>query len=604
MVAVKTVCEKARCLVRNLLDFLGRAKLVTIYGWIFFISVAVWGISGYCSNRILRNSIQSEYTEYNEALFEQTISDISRGVNDLVQISYTIMSSKNINDFLLAERFTERVSLLDEVSYESNQLRTIQSYIAAINLYDSEGHLIANNGIVTSPDLFVSSGAKSAISFTGLIEIDKDKYFGVQIPIYSVENSRVKALSGYCYMLISMSFLESRISDVFDSGGAWCVLVSEDARVLLERGSRPTQLQDLENLLAMDEEEMEEELIYQGSFGRAGWRIIFGVSDKIIIKEINRLQRINLITCFSTGLLILALLIGIYASFLRPVNRQIQFMSYYAVDRRNRMEVRSKNEMGMLAENLNAMLDDIDRLNDENLQAQKRLLDAEYQKKQSELLAYRSQINPHFMYNTFECIRGMALHYEVPDIAAISEALASFFTYNIRGKGYAPLQEIREHIQDYASIIGYRFMNRFRIECRIDEAVLNCIFPKMVIQPLVENAIFHGLETTEQDGVVRVEIGTSDGYLSILVTDDGCGMDEETVLRLRMRLKEYDRTNLLPGEKHGIGMVNIYRRLRMFYGQDFSFSITSKIGCGTSVRILVPEGVNIAEEEYVPGFFD
>ena len=98
----------------------------------------------------------------------------------------------------------------------------------------------------------------------------------------------------------------------------------------------------------------------------------------------------------------------------------------------------------------------------------------------------------------------------------------------------------------------------------------------MVIQPLLENAIFHGLETIESDGIVQVEIKKKGQKLIILVADNGHGMDQATLDAMNTRLKEYDRTNLLPIEKHGIGMVNIYRRLRLFYGEDLAFSVESR----------------------------
>ena len=170
----------------------------------------------------------------------------------------------------------------------------------------------------------------------------------------------------------------------------------------------------------MDEEADEASFIYIEKFDKAKWKILFSIPQNTVFRDINTIQRINLMTYLVTGMLIFVLFLGIYASFLRPVKRQIAFMNYYAINRKSRMKVLSDNEMGILAKNLNEMLDELDHLNDENIQASKKILEVEYQKKQSELLAYRNQINPHFLYNTFECIRGMALYYEVPDIAAIS----------------------------------------------------------------------------------------------------------------------------------------------------------------------------------------
>ena len=126
--------------------------------------------------------------------------------------------------------------------------------------------------------------------------------------------------------------------------------------------------------------------------------------------------------------------------------------------------------------NLNAMLDDIDCLTEENIRSKEQILEANYQKEQSELVAYRNQINPH-LHNTFECIRGMALLYEVPDIAEIAEALSRFFLVQCEERDMRQIREIADHIHDYASIIGYRFMNkytRFRLRLKRKSGINIC----------------------------------------------------------------------------------------------------------------------------------
>ena len=130
------------------------------------------------------------------------------------------------------------------------------------------------------------------------------------------------------------------------------------------------------------------------------------------------------------------------------------------------------------------------------------------------------------------------------------------------------------------------------------------LFPKMVIQPLVENAIFHGLETVETGGTVAVEVRRDGDVLRVSVADNGLGMTEEELAALLDNLREYDRTNDFPNRKHGIGLLNIYRRLRLFYGDMLDFSVSSVHGQGTEVSITVPCNAQDMEEKDVPGFFD
>lgn len=273
------------------------------------------------------------------------------------------------------------------------------------------------------------------------------------------------------------------------------------------------------------------------------------------------------------------------------------------------MEVTAENEMGELADHLNHMLDDIERLTSENIRTQEHLLEVEYQKKRSELLAYRNQINPHFLNNTFECIRGMALYHHVTDIAAITDALSRLFSYNLKGKGYAEIHEVITHIEDYTSVIRYRFNNRFRIVVEADSDTQHLIFPKMIIQPLVENAIFHGLESREEGGEVHVKIRRigkegAEGQLEVTVQDNGKGMNEEEKAALKADLVDFDRSSLFPERKHGIGVLNVYRRLKLFYGEKMTFDVNSCEGQGTVIRILVPRIAGDVEENDVQDLFD
>ena len=195
-------------------------------------------------------------------------------------------------------------------------------------------------------------------------------------------------------------------------------------------------------------------------------------------------------------------------------------------------------------------------------------------------------------------------YHHVDEIAEMSEALSRMLFYNLRGKGYAPVGEVKNRIEDYASIIRYRFNSRVALQAQADEAAAEVPFPKMVMQPLVENAIFHGLETVESGGTVWARARRQGDRLLVTVEDNGLGMTEEELAALKSNLNEYDRTGAFPSRSHGIGLLNIYRRLRLFYGDALRFEVESAAGKGTAVRIDVPCEVKEMEKEDVSGFSD
>lgn len=508
---------------KTLLDCLGKIRFLTMYYWILAITILLFVGSLSVTNAIAKKGVKREYQEYNESLFKQAQAEMERSIQELIQIAYNIMSDREVNTYLNTKSLSERSRLLEEVIRpEFSSIQAIKSSIETISLYDADGKLVANTGTFYKD--VIPETTEDAITFSSLIQIGTKRYFGISIPLYNINKTQIKGRCGECFILINMLYLDEMLEGRLPTSDSSFVLKGGDNQVMVQRGlAADTSI----NISGENEEFDQGWSIYQGGIKKTSWDLILSVPNHTLYHNLNYMQRINGITYVIIGLLLLSFFIVIYASILRPIREQTLFMNYYAKNRKSRMEVKSHNEMGLLAENLNAMLDDIDMLTEENLKSKEQVLEANYQKKQSELLAYRNQINPHFMHNTFECIRGMALLYEVPDIAEISEALSRFFSYNVRGKGYATIREIADHIHDYASIIGYRFMNKYTISIEIEEDVMEQCMPKMIIQPLVENAVFHGLEPKEESGMVGVFVGKEKERLAIRVWDSGCGMDEK-----------------------------------------------------------------------------
>lgn len=161
--------------------------------------------------------------------------------------------------------------------------------------------------------------------------------------------------------------------------------------------------------------------------------------------------------------------------------------------------------------------------------------------KQTELTALQSQINPHFLYNTLETIRGQALIDDNEEIAKMVEALSAFFRYSISRKGnLVTLRDELANIENYMLIQRYRFNNRFSMEVLIDEEdeeAFDFLIPRLIIQPVVENAIFHGLEEKLEGGKVTIDIIVTDKNLILMISDNGKGMDVDTLKELNARIQ-------------------------------------------------------------------
>lgn len=213
-----------------------------------------------------------------------------------------------------------------------------------------------------------------------------------------------------------------------------------------------------------------------------------------------------------------------------------------------------------------------------------------YLRKQAELSALQSQINPHFLYNTLETIRGLAMFYGIDDIADMTKALADLFRYSINRHGViVPLEEELKSVRNYFLIQKKRFNSKFSLIENIDEDALRCLIPKLLLQPIVENCVHHGLEIKSEKGKVIIEACLTEKEILINIKDDGVGINQSKLEELQKHLKDSDGEKLEENNKAHIGLFNVNARIQLSYGPDYGLTIQSMEGIGTSVEIVLPK---------------
>ena len=229
----------------------------------------------------------------------------------------------------------------------------------------------------------------------------------------------------------------------------------------------------------------------------------------------------------------------------------------------------------------------------------KRLLDRQDEiqlsTKQAEFLALQNQINPHFLYNTLEAIRGDALSAGLDNIADITEALSTFFRYTITNTGnLVTLGEELENIENYFLIQKYRFGDKLKMEIQLPEEhaddILQLQFPKLILQPLIENAIFHGLERKADGGTIQIRILPGKSNVLLIVRDDGVGIPEDVLDKINERLSQISAGVMLDDKKKTahIALNNVARRIKLLFGDDYGIHLYSVVGVGTEVHLKIP----------------
>ncbi len=243
-----------------------------------------------------------------------------------------------------------------------------------------------------------------------------------------------------------------------------------------------------------------------------------------------------------------------------------------------RIHSNRSDELGRLTESFNQMAEDLNTYLNDMVQKQKDL-------NETTLKLYQTQLNPHFLYNTLDTIKWDARIKQIPEIAVLAENLAVILRKSISSRPFITLREELETIDSYIRIQKIRFTGRFLYETEIPDQLLDCMIPKMLLQPLVENAIVHGLEGSD-NGYICVYAAQKDGVLHISVTDDGRGMAQE--------MADWINSPNPPRREGHLGLYNVIYILKIYYGDEYGMSASTADG-GTTVTLRLPYQIGYAE---------
>lgn len=265
-------------------------------------------------------------------------------------------------------------------------------------------------------------------------------------------------------------------------------------------------------------------------------------------------------------------------SITRPINALITKMKRIGQDdkKQGMMPIVTGNkDIMVLSANFDEMLIQIERLN-------KITIEKEKEKTSMQLRALQAQINPHFLYNTLEDIRSIALENNIISISKMTKALARIFRYCISKENIVTVQEEIAHIRNYAQIQHYRYGERLSILYYVDEKIMDCRIVKFILQPIIENAISHGIEPKLGKGVITIIGGIKEQKIEFRIIDNGIGMTPEQLVQINNDLADRRESS------RGIGLINVDMRLKLHYGEEYGIVVESHFGEGTQVTVRMP----------------
>ncbi|MCE5188408.1 MAG: sensor histidine kinase [Eubacteriales bacterium] len=310
-----------------------------------------------------------------------------------------------------------------------------------------------------------------------------------------------------------------------------------------------------------------------------GWRVVTLVPEEVYAKEAYSVSDAILLSAIAV-LTLAAALTTLFSRILsRPLERMAQTMNRVDSEHLSiRAAVSGHDEVSQMARSFNELMDRLQTaIQNEYL--------LEIRHKEAMLRALQAQLNPHFLYNVLQSVSSMAEVREAPEIVTLARSLGSLLRYSIQSESLtATVREEVSHVEHYLLIQKIRFGERLHYQLNVPEYVMDCVLPRVFLQPMAENAIIHGLESQPEPGNLSIRIWQEDDFLHIEVSDDGCGILPEEL----ERIYEQFRLTQIPNTETGIGLINLKSRLELFYGERAGLRIETEVGVGTSISITLP----------------
>lgn len=392
--------------------------------------------------------------------------------------------------------------------------------------------------------------------------------------------------SGYIIIDCNMDIFD-RVCEQMNNGEKKHILIADGGGELLYTSKKEYAWEDEQNILSLAQREtgngstweITGEQVYSvhDTSSTTGWTVYEILPYAAILDSVKPIRNVMFILSGCCIVLVILCSLFIANSVSNPIRRLQKTMQQ--VEEGNtalRSEIQNNSEVGQLSHTFNQLLDRIEQL----LTVIKGI---EIKKREAQLDALKSQINPHFLYNTLESIRMMAVIEDKDDIARAIEALSDLFRYAIRGKtDIIDVGEELEYIKNYILLQKIRFEDRLQVEYDIDASLLHHKMIKLTVQPLVENAIVHGLSGIDDSWLIRISVTKQETDLLICVEDNGVGIFPDKLLEIQKQLDSGGE----PGA--GIGLNNIHQRIVMYFGREYGLKLESRPMAGTRAVIRIP----------------
>ncbi|RED57064.1 cache domain-containing sensor histidine kinase [Cohnella phaseoli] len=586
-----------------------RPKLIILFMISVVVPLIVFGSILY---RVSAQEVEVEMRQTSLQTVQQmslTLDEYVRQIDTLSKMPYT---SPEAERYLLGSSnvklYTDKYSAADVEAVETflENLLKVRQDIEFVSLVSLNGNIVSRSraGAVKAQydfykepiyeNLRKSTGEKTMVPLH-----EADYLFGGKKRVFSIGRKVLSFHEGFYIGYILIDYNENAIIKI--GGGASIgktgsvLLLDKYGNVMHSSGqlARSSGTEDILRIAA-DKENMNEVLDVGGDkrilvssvSEYTGWKVVGVLPYEDILQRVKGIKTVFYAMGIICVTLVFAFSMLVSKGVVKPIRLlQSTMRQVEKGDTEAKVTVRSRNELGQLSLSFNRLIEKLNVL-------LRTIKSVETKKREAELIALKSQINPHFLYNTLDSIRMMAIIDDKREIAGAIEALANIFRYSIKGReDIVDIKEEIEQAMNYVHLQKIRYEDKFEVIADVDEQALGYKAIKFSLQPIVENAIFHGIENKKGKGALWISVKKSSQNIVFEVRDDGVGMDETKLAELVGRLSAKEEA----AADH-LGLNNVHDRIRLYFGEGYGLSIDSKAGEGTSVTLTIPA---ITSEEKV-----
>ncbi|MFP7296832.1 sensor histidine kinase [Neobacillus niacini] len=569
-----------------------RVKLLFYFIVIIILCISTLSILG---GNIYKKSMEEEANAYTDQMLKQVWNTIESTIQENDNVMYYLANESSVKEFMEQQTTTEEMTNTVKEQIQVYQQRHPE--IAGLVIVNQHDQFISNEMIRVSRDsLIEETWYKKAVESPEKIQLISNpigrnlkNQFSYQVNnvlslVKAVENPLTKEVSGVILIDLKLDFIKNVIESIKIGKSGFIFITDTDGNVVYSPVNstvyhiHPSWM--AENTSPPIEREIDNhkfQIIYN-TIPDINWKIAGVFSLDETTKVVSKVQGYTLIIAIVT-LLIGSMMSLFFASTItNPVKKLMDLMGKVEEGRFDlRFKAKYEDEIGQLGNSYNKMIQQVEKLIELVYQEQK-------SKREAELKILQAQIKPHFLYNTLDTIQWMAQEYKASKIVEIVNALTTLFRIGLnKGNEFITVEEEIEHVKSYLIIQMTRYESKIEYEIEMDEEVKKYQVLKLTLQPLVENAIYHGIRNRRGKGKITIRITKKNDVLELTVHDTGIGIEEEHLNELNHALE-----TMSDERKKGYGLFNVNERIKLTHGSQFGIGIESEYQKGTTIIASLP----------------